>query len=191
MDMRINLSEVPRFCLDENCILMCVHKDESARGKLVSFFCLFVFSPSLSPPFHIPDAQAGEDFVQKYFWTAAHWCLPGFLRRFALLEIRVSSNCIFISLPFVSTRREKGETIFSASWLRSHTWLMYANDITPPLFDDTSRDADLFTLRFASQAYKNVICNIFITNKQNGRRERRLFVLMRVVIPWKNEKKIT
>lgn len=45
MDTRINLSQVP-FFLDENCILMCVHKDE--RKSRPS--CLFVFSSC--PPFH-------------------------------------------------------------------------------------------------------------------------------------------
>lgn len=67
MDTRINLSEVP-VCLDENCILMCVHKDERARAEKScrSFACL-----SFLPPFHIPDAQASEDFIQKYFWMAA------------------------------------------------------------------------------------------------------------------------
>jgi len=39
MDTRINVPQVP-FFLDENCILMCVHKDE--RKSRPS--CLFVFS---------------------------------------------------------------------------------------------------------------------------------------------------
>lgn len=95
MDTRINLSQVP-FFLDENCILMCVHKNE--RKSRPS--CLFVFSSC--PPSH-SRCNRSKNFVSKYFWMAAI-DVYGFLRRFAVLEdLRVSCNCIFISLSFVST----------------------------------------------------------------------------------------
>lgn len=114
MDTKINLPQVyVPFFLDENCILMCVHKDEREKSSYL-LVCLF-FPPS------IPDATSG-DFIQEYFWMAAIDVYDS-LRIFALLEIRVPPNCILISLSFASTR---GASLLAAL---AHTWLMYAENI--------------------------------------------------------------
>lgn len=105
--------EVP-FFPDENCILMCVHKDE--RKSRPS--CLFVFSSW--PPFRCAAGATGADFVQEYFWMAAI-DVYGSLRRFApTVEIPHCRPIVYL-FPFLLSQLQGDSVSLPASWLRSPT----------------------------------------------------------------------
>lgn len=110
MDTRINLSQVP-FFLDENCILMCVHKDERKSRSS----CLFVFSSC--PPSH-SRCNRSKNFVLKYFWMAAI-DVYGFLRRFAVLEIGECRAIVYL-FPFLLSQLAKRD-IYCILAALSHT----------------------------------------------------------------------
>lgn len=109
------------------------------NGTVVLLACLsFLLRPSSpsspSTPFCSP-MRDRRDFIQKYFWMAAI-DVCGALRRFALLEIRVSSNCVFISCFFCLNQRDRSFWLssplsFSLLFLCSHTRLTYAKNIIP------------------------------------------------------------
>lgn len=139
MDTRINLLEIPP---DENCILMCVHKDEREKSSFL-LVCLFLL-PSISRC-----NQRG--FRPEIFLDGSHWCLR------LPKKIRLVGECssvvqLYIYFPFFCFELE--ETISSTSWLPSYTWLTYAKNIIPRCLT-TSCSAG--SLRFDSQRSWNKV----------------------------------